>query len=339
MKEIWEQRQEELKKAQITDIAKTLMGHIAVMENSLGLQESVYQEYIQEGSTLLNSLADLEYLLSDLDTARDFHTLGGWSVLISFLASDNLSIAVNQSKNATYETFVKPRFDEEVRVAAAWAIGTAVKNIEEFHPWAIEQFEDTYASKEFGLGKNITALSSLLDIIKESNNNEYDRNGNQLYQKSIYAIGSLLRGNILARNSFLQLGGPDILANTLLNSESNWKLSSKIILLVHDIIEEIISESLDEKDRVIERVRPFTTIAYCESTLSLLKSPSIQTKEKSLMALKTMIPYCKHHSNWKIGLGPSLDEFILAWRNNSEGVDTEWYEEIMKLSQDVKSMI
>jgi len=216
-----------------------------------------------------------------------------------------------------------------------------VKNIQEFHPWAIEQFEDTYASKEFGLGKNITALSSLLDMIKESNNNEYDRNfnGNQLYQKSIYAIGSLLRGNILARNSFLQLGGPDILANTLLNSESNWKLSSKIILLVHDIIEEIISESLDEKDRVIERVRPFTTIAYCESTLSLLKSPSIQTKEKSLMALKTMIPYCKHHSNWKIGLGPSLDEFILAWRNNSEGVDTEWYEEIMKLSQDVKSMI
>jgi len=126
MKEIWEQRQEELKKAQITDIAKTLMGHIAVMENSLGLQESVYQEYIQEGSTLLNSLADLEYLLSDLDTARDFHTLGGWSVLISFLASDNLSIVENESKNATYETFVKPRFDEEVRVAAAWAIGTAV---------------------------------------------------------------------------------------------------------------------------------------------------------------------------------------------------------------------
>ena len=126
MKEIWEQRQEELKKAQITDIAKTLMGHIAVMENSLGLEESVYQEYILEGSSLLNSLADLEYLLSDLDTARDFHTLGGWSVLISFLASDNLSIAVNESKNATYETFVKPRFDEEVRVAAAWAIGTAV---------------------------------------------------------------------------------------------------------------------------------------------------------------------------------------------------------------------
>jgi dGTP triphosphohydrolase len=36
-------------------------------------------------TNVIDALKDLEYLLSDVDMARDFHTLGGWAPLVSLL--------------------------------------------------------------------------------------------------------------------------------------------------------------------------------------------------------------------------------------------------------------
>ncbi|CAM9095689.1 unnamed protein product [Phaeothamnion confervicola] len=65
----------------------------------------------------LEALESLEDLLSDVDMARDFHTLGGWDELVAHLAADT---------------------PNDARTMAAWAVGTAIKNMPEFQLWALE---------------------------------------------------------------------------------------------------------------------------------------------------------------------------------------------------------
>ena len=117
--------------AQMNDITKELMKHIGILEIELHLEDPKYSRHINLYSfDLLNSLEKLEYILSDAIAARDFHMLGGWPLLISLLIN-NESSAVNQ--NVTTESIVrKELIDDDVRMAALWAIGTVVKNIEEY---------------------------------------------------------------------------------------------------------------------------------------------------------------------------------------------------------------
>ena len=101
------------------------------MEIELHVEDPKYFRHLNvESFDLLDLLENLEYLLSDVDAAPYFHTLGGWPLLISLLINDESS-AGNQ--NVITEAIVSKEIsNDDVRMAALWAIGTAVKNIEEF---------------------------------------------------------------------------------------------------------------------------------------------------------------------------------------------------------------
>ena len=130
----------------------------------------------------VNVLQDLEYLLSDLDIARDFYILKGWPLLLSTLAHDK---------------------SRPLRSLAAHCIGNAVKNQEEFHDWAVAK----------GPGDK-DVLEVVLDAIKEEVGGGAPGGGGFLV-KLVYAAGSLLRGNPVASHRFVELGGGDVVGSLL----------------------------------------------------------------------------------------------------------------------------
>lgn len=108
LQELWTVRQEELREAYeaMPKVNELLSKRIEVLQDA-GASESA----------LVEVLTDLEDLLSDIDMARDFHSLGGFPALVYMLHE------------------AQP---ENVREIAAWAIGTAVKNEPTHQLWVLE---------------------------------------------------------------------------------------------------------------------------------------------------------------------------------------------------------
>lgn len=108
LEELWTMRQKELREAYdaLPKVNELLTARIEVMQDE-GASESALEL----------ALTDLEDLLSDIDMARDFHSMGGFPTLVSMLHVSR---------------------PETVRELAAWAIGTAVKNENEHQLWVLE---------------------------------------------------------------------------------------------------------------------------------------------------------------------------------------------------------
>jgi hypothetical protein len=75
----------------------------------------------------LRLIGNLETMLDDIDNARDFYSIGGWSVLLRLM-------------DPSYKQ------EEEVQAAAAWAIGTAIKNDYDFQLWVLQTVSESKAA-------------------------------------------------------------------------------------------------------------------------------------------------------------------------------------------------
>lgn len=108
LEKLWAVRQQELREAYeaMPKVNELLTARIDVLQDADATEEAV-----------IGALADLEDLLSDIDMARDFHTIGGFPTLASMLRDSQ---------------------PEGVREMAAWAIGTAVKNQPDHQLWVLE---------------------------------------------------------------------------------------------------------------------------------------------------------------------------------------------------------
>lgn len=108
LEELWTMRQQELREAYdaLPKVNELLTARIEVMQDE-GASEAALEL----------ALTDLEDLLSDIDMARDFHSIGGFPTLASMLHVSR---------------------PEVVREVAAWAIGTAVKNENAHQLWVLE---------------------------------------------------------------------------------------------------------------------------------------------------------------------------------------------------------
>jgi len=242
MKEIWDRRQAELRAfeeenvAEMPDIMKQMIARI--------------QEYLKKPygrlSGMVSVLEELEYQLTDLDMTRDFHTLGGWPLLSSLISDrvhnidDNNNNPVLSSGNSSAAMSMSPQeywqnFVYQVQTNAAWAMGTAVKNIEEFTPWAVEEVSiggsmdnnnNNYSSN--GTTTTTTPLDLLVLQLERSFEKQLPIQDHpssskltsnilikKLQQKLLYAIGAMLRGNRIAQFHLCQSGKDTILANTL----------------------------------------------------------------------------------------------------------------------------
>eukprot|EP00984_Skeletonema_dohrnii_P030111 scaffold21264_cov83-Skeletonema_dohrnii-CCMP3373.AAC.1 len=225
-------------------------------------------------NNIIEALRDLEFQLSDVDMARDFHTLGGWPYLIALL-DDTLHSHDTDGMNDNNDE-IRALVDE-IRALAATTIGTAVSNLGEFRHWALEDVSSTV--NEMRMNNNsdknekMTALSLLTRVFQEEldQRTEAMAGGTMAVEgpshtvamaksratfklRAIYGLGSLLRGNPTAQQQFILNNGPDVLVRNVLGTLSNvrgptadrslsrldYKFASKVLALGEDVVMDVV---------------------------------------------------------------------------------------------------
>ena len=324
MAAIWKQRQEEIHSMQeefMADMPKMLLQRIKYVQSYLenpqeyrtelaeerrlqenGAADNVAEEDEDVVSNIVEVLKDVEYHVGDLDHARDFHTLGGWPVLVSLL-TDAVHLPSDDFTNNS--TAVADRvIIDEIQAAAAWVIGTAVKNHNEFHSWALEDLRTAFVPTPEQPVTVISLLLANLEAFATDTQESLSSAAPSKRQRCLYALGSLIRGNPAATKHFHDLGGPSILAKNLILSTktspddntlspSSAKFASKVLGLAGDLLDDILVNGNGDVDASKGLIDSLTTDSWCLSAVGMVsKDTSLQTRERSLVAMKLMAPYC-----------------------------------------------
>ena len=310
MEELWMLRQEELRKFQednLADIPSLLKDRIGVLKEYLGNPLSGRKKVLRKrekqideidrstgedaqedavvADDIIECLKDLEYQLSDIDHARDFHTLGGWPYLVALL-HEQVHLLCNE------ESDVDRSLMYEIQSLASMTIGTAVGNLGEFFSWALEdvsstirgilkdqskqldteayQRADCNETHQLSFDGPVSAVFSLLDSFRL----DVSRRSTPTYQKvetlvqndvrnslrtfklrAVYALGSLLRGNTSAQQYFVIKDGPNALVHYTLgilssvNGENGVsKLDYKLASKVLALGEDVVMNVLLQED-------------------------------------------------------------------------------------------
>eukprot|EP00550_Attheya_septentrionalis_P007833 CAMPEP_0198286064 /NCGR_PEP_ID=MMETSP1449-20131203/5223_1 /TAXON_ID=420275 /ORGANISM="Attheya septentrionalis, Strain CCMP2084" /LENGTH=580 /DNA_ID=CAMNT_0043983683 /DNA_START=324 /DNA_END=2066 /DNA_ORIENTATION=+ len=372
LKEIWDQRQAALKDMQeryLANLPKLIQKRIETLVDYLSnpaqhleellLSQTQYadaakeqqqtseqeEEEKEEGQDDLTGnviavLKDLEYYLSDVDMARDFHSMGGWPLLVSML-SDVVHLpstttpvedgtTAKQATNDTEKSITtsispeKRAMIDEIQTLAAWTIGTAVSNLDEFFPWATEDYSAAFRSitpTEEGT-LPVTPISLLVDILRtdlELPSLSLEPVPAAKREKVLYALGSLLRGNRDGQLNFIMSDGPSVLGESLSHVAQDMretidptsqegmyhggaKFASRALGLADDIITEVVDNpSEDETQQMVSKVviQSFTDITWCDSALELLDhGQDDKLREMALRSILVMIPYCGISPDW-----------------------------------------
>lgn len=337
MADLWERRQKELKELEhhmldVPELLKQRMKSIReyLKDPTTHLNEMNLDEDVPDGqvSHIVSVLQDLEYQLGDLDMSRDFHTLGGWPLLSSLLSEE---AHVPQNKTISRLSRSMESKIRSVQSNAAWAIGTAVKNTEEFFPYAVEPFV-VNNSKE-----RTTALDELITVLCQ----QYDDPGlwdiRNLMGKAIYGIGSLLRGNRLAQAYLVKSDGAIRLSKTLeaVASDrlqtSGQKVIQKLLSLAGDIVTDIILHpevaSPDVNTKILES---FTTPVWCGATATVLDNglmvaPTAQ--QTVLETVQVLAPYCSWGEN-KSSMESSIERIQSGWEARKGTIESDHLDQL-----------
>ena len=309
MKHIWEERQEQLRAIEFADLPEILKERIKslreylsdplehILQHFLLADDSIEESDPTVVTNIVQVLQDLEYHLQDVDMTRDFHTLGGWSLLVSLLDNEVhthsptiVSLTARSSTNHSAESspvnishemaFVIHR----IQTHAAWVMGTAVKNMQEFYPFAQERIHIDHHT-------NVTTPVALVLQQLRSSLAEYeqcrfgivcqDHPVNRPLMpvletkllRLIYCLGALLRGNHPAQLTLIHLpsneNGTQILSQELsrflslhnsnpsiLEEDATFaaKLVQRWMNLITDCIVDVES-ALQEEDAVSSELR------------------------------------------------------------------------------------
>jgi hypothetical protein len=370
MKEIWIKRQEELKllsEEVIADLPELLQDRIQRLVLYLanpyqhltqihdGVDDDDENASGKDGviTDMVAMLQDLEYHLSDLDMTRDFYTLGGWPLLVSLL-SDSAHVSTNTTNSTTTassSSFLSAaELQSKVNVVqahAAWAIGTAVKNTEEFHSFATEEVV-VHGRKE-------TPLSLLLRlIVAEPPHHDAlldDDSSFVLRQtKSIYGLSSLLRGNRLAQIHFCAGDGPMQLGTLLQtcggskNNNNNINVAKRLLTLAHDIVTdvELHAGRSPQVDQAI--VQSFATEPWCQAVVQFLGHAGGDgggmIQETALRTWVSLAPYCqKGNQNDHVMVEESLTRLQQKWESESNDMDPDHWQERKQLLEAARKLL
>jgi hypothetical protein len=330
MRHIWEQRQEALRQIEFADFPeilkeriKSLQEYIAdplehILQNFLLPKDAAIDE-ADYGTTMITNvvqvLQDLEYHLQDVDMTRDFHTLGGWSLLVSLLENEvhshsptivSLSSRVSSNHSSTETSSSSTPLNLSNKIAhsihtiqmhAVWAIGTAVKNMQEFYPYAWERIH--IAGRV-----NVTTPVELVLRQLQSTSEEYEQLQNSVVVPNpnddpsdrplipvlqtkllrlIYGLGALLRGNHPAQYTLIHLpdgtDGTQVLSQQLLRflapysdsirNEEDFTFAAKFVQrwmnLITDCFVDLDSALLEAGKSTVDlhRIRKAWTSEWC----------------------------------------------------------------------------
>jgi len=351
----WETRQKELKKMEeeyMADAPDLLRARIESLEQYiLSPLEHLQRKLLVDGGTATNEedgddgdiiwvLDDLDYQLMDIDMARDFHTMGGWPLLVSLLTDAVHGIAPRtMATNVTLGGLTDEtvggdlrRLVWKVQGLASSAIGSAVRNIEEFHPWALEDFGDALVHPT-GNGGGTRPSTNVLSVLRSNLASctadpaasslpqawqDDDLFGKKVYRE-LHALGALLRGNRPAIVYFIDWvdGGRSLsgIASSILAYHGHsgspgtegggmmgvytGRLVLRIATLAQDILMEVVDDSgeevTEEKHMVI---RSFTSEEWCavpSMALGGVDYPVARMKEGMLELAVALAPYCRYN--------------------------------------------
>lgn len=191
--EAWNQRQKELK-----DAMESITKPVEMMANI----SSMLQSRTMTVQDIDNLLIELESLVADVDNARDFHTIGGWNVLTSYLLQDKSTSNIRN---------------------AAWVIGTAVQNDYDYQLWTLETINNT----------SLTVINQLVSLFSLPFSEVYEQD-EYFHPRILYAISSSTRGNVGVQESLLStpvflstlrdLGYNDFTENVAVIKRKIWNL-------------------------------------------------------------------------------------------------------------------
>ena len=217
--EAWTRRQAEFKMVVETLVkpAEYMAELSSILRNTSHTEDAVLQETLKE----------LEFLLSDIDNARDFHTIGAWPTLVGILDE---------------------KYSEETRARAAWAIGSAVKNSYDYQLWTLERFQPdgnvkisdisnvsdlVPAIEPVDISNSKSCLEMLVNIIWESGYPKQHDSGSieckvindaksvgrdHLLRRTLYAVFTAARGNPDVQDALLAI---DLNFNKFASRSSN----------------------------------------------------------------------------------------------------------------------
>lgn len=332
MKELWERRQEELRKFNednLADLPAILKDRIQRIRDYLVdphehlVSMDLEADDPDQVTHIVSVLVDLEYHLSDIDMTRDFYTLGGWPLLLSLMSAE-----VHVSSNQTTAIIPDDLLDKihVIQAKAAWAIGTAVKNTGEFIP---------YATEEIWIGNHKTTAVDLMLAQFTAASQEHMIQSQpvvQKLQKVVYALGALLRNNRPAQVHFCASGGPELLAMTLTglieeksDPHAN-KITKRLLMLADDIVSDVKLHQLHEHEHEQESkslqvdeaiMQAFSTEQWCQlAVLALQGDPAIY--ETALLTVATLVGHC----SWDMDV---VQQAIFQIRDDwkAEGSDTD----------------
>lgn len=336
MAEIWQQRQAELKEVQemlidVPEVLKERMRGIReYLEDPFEALKKVDLEREDDGAfvtDIISLLKDLEFQLTDVDNARDFHTLGGWEMLVSLLSEHShvQNKTINKLSRATEGKI------RAVQANAAWTIGTAVKNTGEFFPYAVEPVK---------VGtKTTTALDMLLDVFCQEYMDDKAWSIRTLLAKSIYGIGSLLRGNRLSQAHLIQNNGAARLGDKLRymvmrNFNGDIKVIQRLLSLASDLITDIKldgeASTASLNDAIIQA---FSSAEWCDVVSTLLVSDlflPVRVQETVMETAYALAPHCSSstgdENGWKEKSSEhkaAIERFQREWQQNKDGFDPD----------------
>lgn len=345
MKDIWKQRQEQLKQFEeefVADFPEILKQRIARLQDyfhdpvtellAIPIDEDdrvTVGDQEDQVTHIVSVLQDLEFHLSDIDMTRDFYTLGGWPLLVSLLSTE----VHDASSNRTIPDELRPRV-HAVQSTAAWTLGTAVKNTLEFGPYALSRVQ-------MRTGQEKTALDILIDELEQMHRDAVLQAQNQKFQKYLYALGSILRGNRVAQGQFCSKRGPEQLGKIALEfvegvdtSKNHAKIIKRLVTLAEDIVADVqLHKSASRQvDQAI--VEAFASEAWCSALQRALQIPST-VQETALKAAERMTPYCQ----WGDSMGDNLVAIKSKWESSSSGTDPDVHRERIEFLENFMSRL
>mmetsp|Transcript_29064 Transcript_29064/g.62288 ORF Transcript_29064/g.62288 Transcript_29064/m.62288 type:complete len:530 (-) Transcript_29064:1659-3248(-) len=333
MLEIWKKRQAELLELEL-NFPEILKARIKGIEEYLTDPETQLEQVDLDAdldhdvvTDIVSLLKDLEFQLSDIDMARDFHTMNGWPLLVRLL-SEEIHVPVNKTiDELSRSTKTKIR---TIQSHAAWAIGTAVKNTEEFYPFGVE-------SVAIFNGKT-TAIDRLIDIFCKQYDDSNSWEIRTLLAKGIYAIGAILRGNHPAQTYVAKTGGFDRIGQKYREisqqgfNSANTKLIQRMAGLSMDIFEDLsLHIELSETETDADIIQSISS-AFCDATCELHLSETfvpVMVQETLVKAIAVLGPRCQE-STCEVSSFRSIIESIQSgWLKNKDRFDADHFQELL----------
>jgi hypothetical protein len=215
-----------------------------------------------------------------------------------------------------------------------------------------------------------TAAASALTLAAESFQSQQSQSPpapvvllvQKLFQKIVYALGSLLRGNRPAQVHFCAAGGPEVLGTTLtglLRREDQKgspsttharKMTKRLLMLADDIVSDVklnhyhhqedkSPAAVDEDETIVQA---FASAQWCELAVLALQTGDSTIHETALLTVATLAGQCISARSWNMEVvQQAIFQIRDHWKTGpgSESMDPDILQERLELIESTMNVL